>query len=495
MKMDKGTQCIMCDKTFNVRDLANHLASHAAIAMDKNGEIQKMKTTKMQVMMENMKLPLEQTKRKREGSGEVDTKRIKIQDGSQEISVNCLVDRPSCKICKPQRQFKDSQAYRYHMVMTHSEGTNSSGGSSQLQGSFSFQECLSPSKSRIRVKSHPGSVEMVDMTQDSPVKSTAEIIMNKLKFLQRSTGSLNETKGTTRLKGVDKISSKSVNIRFNDFIAPESESDFELTDKDVPLKCINSKSSEASGDVVSKVTTAATSVLIQQNTQSGEEPKLCKSQTSKSSTSEIVSSQPLPEDLKDDSQFDNPKVNGSFSDKSPRSKSGRPLIKSKRLISSDSTEIDAPLRVNGVCVDKANEKKSPKIVDNKKDQISKPKTQSESDSYVPNVPSSDSGTTFSDVDFVRPLRKSCRVKGPKPPQIRDPIPDPPKRRHSERKFEGAKPYKCNHCPLSYSNIESKRVHEQTHQEEKPIHCVYCDMRFALEISLKKHSRIHNMKLN
>merc|ERR1712013_958683 len=134
--------------------------------------------------------------------------------------------------------------------------------------------------------------------------------------------------------------------------------------------------------------------------------------------------------------------------------------------------------------------------------------------YNPETQSSDSATANSEIEFALPLRKSSRVRGPKPPQIRDPIENPapksqkrtsdpvpkptkklsdvvpnPNRRLSERKFEGAKPFKCNHCPLDFSNIESKKLHEQTH-EEKPYQCVYCDMRFTLELSLKKHSRIH-----
>ena len=120
------------------------------------------------------------------------------------------------------------------------------------------------------------------------------------------------------------------------------------------------------------------------------------------------------------------------------------------------------------------------------------KVKSDSDGYNPENQSSDSATANSEAEFALPLRKSSRVRGPKPPQIRDPIENPApraKRRLSERKFEGAKPFKCNHCPLDFSVIESKKLHEQTH-EEKPYQCVYCDMRFTVEISLKKHSRIH-----
>ena len=63
------------------------------------------------------------------------------------------------------------------------------------------------------------------------------------------------------------------------------------------------------------------------------------------------------------------------------------------------------------------------------------------------------------------------------------------RRVSERRFEGKKPYKCNHCQLSYSSLENKKVHEQTHIEKNLI-CVFCDMRFYFPLCLKKHKRIH-----
>ena len=104
--MEHVVNCIKCDKTFyNNKDLTNHLGEHAKMDLQFEVEksLQSMRTTKMQVKIENMKLPIERTKRKREGSGENSHKRIKIQDGANEISVNCLVDQPCCKICKPKR--------------------------------------------------------------------------------------------------------------------------------------------------------------------------------------------------------------------------------------------------------------------------------------------------------------------------------------------------------------------------------------------------------
>lgn len=87
-----------------------------------------------------------------------------------------------------------------------------------------------------------------------------------------------------------------------------------------------------------------------------------------------------------------------------------------------------------------------------------------------------------------PVKKVNRVKSSKKtPEVK--VPETTGRRVSERRFEGKKPYKCNHCQLSYSSLENKKVHEQTHIEKNLI-CVFCDMRFYFPLCLKKHKRIH-----
>ena len=90
---------------------------------------------------------------------------------------------------------------------------------------------------------------------------------------------------------------------------------------------------------------------------------------------------------------------------------------------------------------------------------------------------------------VKEGRRSGKIKATskKPePKIVEPH---PKRRRSERRFEGVKPFKCNHCELSYSSLENKKVHEATHTDK--IHlCMYCEMRFYFPLCLKRHYRIH-----
>jgi len=65
----------------------------------------------------------------------------------------------------------------------------------------------------------------------------------------------------------------------------------------------------------------------------------------------------------------------------------------------------------------------------------------------------------------------------------------PNRRKSERTFDGDKLFGCNHCPLAFSNLESRVEHERTHLE-KPYECPYCEMRFLAVISMNRHMRIH-----
>lgn len=64
-----------------------------------------------------------------------------------------------------------------------------------------------------------------------------------------------------------------------------------------------------------------------------------------------------------------------------------------------------------------------------------------------------------------------------------------RRRCSERRFEGLKPFPCNHCDLTFSSLDNKRLHERTHLE-KPHVCVYCEMRCFTPLGLARHQRIH-----
>ena len=88
-------------------------------------------------------------------------------------------------------------------------------------------------------------------------------------------------------------------------------------------------------------------------------------------------------------------------------------------------------------------------------------------------------------DPPRTSRASSR-SGSRTPEVDQ---SQPRRRCSERRFEGLKLFKCNHCDLSYSSLENKKAHEETHLEKEHV-CVYCDMRFYFPLSLSRHKRIH-----
>ena len=104
----------------------------------------------------------------------------------------------------------------------------------------------------------------------------------------------------------------------------------------------------------------------------------------------------------------------------------------------------------------------------------------------PNEKISSKSTSKNKFIAPAPVKKSSHLSSSKKMSE---VKDTTGRRVSERRFEGEKPYKCNHCQLSYSSLENKKVHEQTHIEKELI-CIFCDMRFYFPLCLKKHKRIH-----
>ena len=597
MKMDSGTPCVKCDKTFySAKDLTNHLTMHAA--MERRDDIaktfQSLKNLKMQVNLVNLNLPIERSKRKREGSDEVDSKRIKIQDGSKEISVNCQIDKLICKICK--RNFKDAQPYKYHMVVNHGELDSSYLPTTPSKSLLdSPNETFTPNKSKIRVKSQLGTVEMVDIVEDSPNKLLVDeyqssklnsLIVNNasgsidVDNVDQGEGEVNNSNvgkfpaSLEEVRKLNKVRSKRstnevvpaaasskeskpqqkncINLKFKEYLAADSESDFEIHEKEAVPK-INVKKLSPVNDgeeVYKKVAAVIDKVLLRDNS------KLSTNNATSKRRSQVGPHRKLDEESSngpkalvklvakysnslDDSVTSSLKVEMSEVTKldrsvdSLKSKSESRIEKSNGLIS-DNVCVDSSGVISISDKGKSEIEECEKL-SNKSTTACKVKLKSDSDSYNPETQSSDSATANSEIEFALPLRKSSRVRGPKPPQIRDPIENPapkskkrssdplepkakrpsdpapkpkrtsdpvpkpakklsdavpnPNRRLSERKFEGAKPFKCNHCPLDFSNIESKKLHEQTH-EEKPYQCVYCDMRFTIELSLKKHSRIH-----
>jgi len=127
-------------------------------------------------------------------------------------------------------------------------------------------------------------------------------------------------------------------------------------------------------------------------------------------------------------------------------------------------------------------------------------SESPSDSGVSSTNSAtalDSDNSITSSEFAvptAPRRKSSRPGGPKRPEIVQPMEGEfTGRRQSQRSYGGEKPFMCNHCPLTFSNHDSKVGHERTHTEKK-LECPFCEMRFGADISLRKHSKIHERQL-
>jgi len=132
--------------------------------------------------------------------------------------------------------------------------------------------------------------------------------------------------------------------------------------------------------------------------------------------------------------------------------------------------------------------------------MSRKMSESPSDSGVSLTSSStaqDSDNSATSSEFAvptAPRRKSSRPGGPKKPEIVQPMEGEfTGRRLSQRSYGGEKPFMCNHCPLTFSNNDSKVCHERTHTEKK-MECPFCEMRFCVETSLRKHSKIHEKQL-
>merc|ERR1719209_931972 len=118
-------------------------------------------------------------------------------------------------------------------------------------------------------------------------------------------------------------------------------------------------------------------------------------------------------------------------------------------------------------------------------------SESPSDSGVSSTNSTtalDSDNSITSSEFAvptAPRRKSSRPGGPKRPEIVQPMEGEfTGRRQSQRSYGGEKPFMCNHCPLTFSNSDSKVGHERTHTEKK-MECPFCEMRFGADTSLKK----------
>uniref|UniRef100_UPI003AB0470F uncharacterized protein n=1 Tax=Centroberyx gerrardi TaxID=166262 RepID=UPI003AB0470F len=66
----------------------------------------------------------------------------------------------------------------------------------------------------------------------------------------------------------------------------------------------------------------------------------------------------------------------------------------------------------------------------------------------------------------------------------------PLARHYENVHQLSRPFKCNHCPKSYSKLRHFIAHEWKHTGQRPFQCPQCSMRFKIDSDLVTHLRVH-----
>jgi len=361
-----------------------------------------VKNSKTVVKLETMNFPI---KRKGHGSSGSSSKRIKLQDGETELSVDNTVDKVLCKSCKPPRYFKNVEDLQFHLVMSHAVPKSSS---------YFKNPLVSPAKNGVVSKPNPETPKKVRVKSPS---SISEIIdMEKLETEEEVSSTTPASVSTGISSGDNNDSQSLLGGKFRELL--------KVRRMKMKKNVANCRTPKLQPPCLSE----KTSDLAQSDSD-----KIVIEDVSKNNDNEVNPRRKLRGSLD---------LNKSNNDS---------VVESKNAESKQPPESNELKEVEGY---------SSKVIPEE--------------------------TTFA---VPAPVRKSVRVKPPKPPEVKQSPTEHPRRRVSERRFEGAKPYKCNHCKLSYSSLENKRVHEQTHIE-KNLLCLYCDMRFYFPLCLKRHSRIH-----
>ena len=360
---------------------------------------------------------------------------MKIHDGDKEITVNCEVEKPRCRICK--LKYKTPAALQYHNVMTHPEMTSSTLSSSPTPNS----SALSPSRTKVRVKSMTKSVDLVQdiIKQELPksnIKSEESSSFKRLQslpWLDLSMKPLEEMNSIVA-KTTDKLD-KGVHV--NGFI--KSDVNLKLVQSSSAFDIQKIKAEKESQQLVEKSSTINYDII--KNVLEKCSSRKCKVSTNvmKSLTSSALSH--------------NKKIVESAMQKSLTSSSSQSWINGKRKIVKPKRFLQEELSVNQNGIAEAQEPVK---------ELS--------------------------IKVRKPLRKSVWPQR-KFTVIEEDTDLTPHRRKSERTYDGDKLFGCNHCPLAFSSKDARVEHERTHQE-KPYECPYCEMRFLAELSMNRHMRIH-----
>ncbi|XP_042253507.1 zinc finger protein 37-like [Thunnus maccoyii] len=63
-------------------------------------------------------------------------------------------------------------------------------------------------------------------------------------------------------------------------------------------------------------------------------------------------------------------------------------------------------------------------------------------------------------------------------------------KHCENIHKISRPFKCNHCPKTYSRLRILIGHEWKHTGHLPFRCAHCGLRFRSDADLLSHGRVH-----
>jgi len=494
--------------------------------------LEAMSLNKSQVNLVNFKLPLGLTVKRARSSqgnneGESKAKRVKIQNEGQELVVNCDIGRPRCLLCR--LNMVSPEALRYHNLMRHtdlapihtlvspSKATASAPTSPIRKLSITspvhhkrlslpnMVEARVPMK-RVRVKvmkeveivKDVGRAAPEERLTESPKKEKVPLRKASLEEARSDDSGLLTEEGFLEdlLDGVVDIKQEKLSLpellkRILDHLAVLDKSGMfkepvDLEEAPDYLSCIShpmdfsTMGKKVEAEEYSSIEAFEEDFLLVVSnclTYNMEDTKFWRAAKRIKTNGLAVIEEARLGRLRKEPSERKPVSRISKEFKKRKSKEGGMISASPLYLVEDAPK--------SIIVETKTERKT---------------SESPSDSGVSSTNSTtalDSDNSITSSEFAvptAPRRKSSRPGGPKRPEIVQPMEGEfTGRRQSQRSYGGEKPFMCNHCPLTFSNNDSKVGHERTHTEKK-LECPFCEMRFGSDISLRKHSKIHERQL-